>query len=55
MEPAVQYLSLTILGFKKSGISPEEYRDYMVNIHAPHVGELMVKYGIVYWSMVGIP
>lgn len=45
-------LCLNILGYKKEAISTEEYRDYMVNMHAPLVKNLMEKYGVVQWSMV---
>ncbi|UNI23895.1 hypothetical protein JDV02_009687 [Purpureocillium takamizusanense] len=51
MEAGKKYLCLHILGFKKSTVSYAEYRDYMVNVHAPLVRDLLVKYGIVEWSM----
>ncbi|GJN83203.1 hypothetical protein PLIIFM63780_006751 [Purpureocillium lilacinum] len=51
MDAGKKYLCLHILGFKKSGVSFADYRDYMVNVHAPLVRDLLVKYGIVDWTM----
>ncbi|KFX92421.1 hypothetical protein O988_01062 [Pseudogymnoascus sp. VKM F-3808] len=51
MDPTKKYLCLNILGFKRNGITPEEFQDYMLNVHAPHVGGLLAQYGIVHWSM----
>ncbi|KAL4982476.1 EthD domain-containing protein [Aspergillus falconensis] len=51
METGKNYLCLNILGFKNPSVSAQEYYDYMVNVHAPHVGGLLAKYGIVHWSM----
>lgn len=48
-------LCLNILGYKKEGIDSEEYRNYMVNVHAPLVAGLMQKYGFLQWSMVSTP
>lgn len=45
-------LCLHILGYKKPGISSEEYQHYMVSVHAPLVAGLMQKYGFLQWSMV---
>lgn len=50
--PQNKYLCLNILGFKKPGISGQDYRDYMIHTHAPLVAGLMEKYGITQWSMV---
>jgi hypothetical protein len=54
MESDKKYLCLNILGFKNAAVSAEEYYDYMVNVHAPHVGGLLAKYGIVHRTMVCI-
>lgn len=47
-----QTLALTIFAYKKDGLSDQEYRDYMVNVHAPMARDLMAKHGIQRWSMV---
>lgn len=50
-----QVLALTIFAYKKDGMTDQEYRDYMVNVHAPMARELFVKHGIHRWSMVRPP
>ncbi|KAF2093014.1 hypothetical protein NA57DRAFT_81695 [Rhizodiscina lignyota] len=52
METQREVLCLTILGFKRPGMKDEDYRNYMLNVHAPLVSGMMEKYGFRRWTMV---
>ena len=50
-----KYLCLTICGYRKAGMSEEDYRNHMVNVSAPMTKGLMVKYGVIRWTQVSRP
>lgn len=47
-----KYLCLTICGYKRSGMSEQEYRHHMTTISAPMTKGLMAKYSVKRWTMV---
>ncbi|KAJ6004267.1 hypothetical protein N7499_000336 [Penicillium canescens] len=47
-----KFLCLTICGYRKPGMSEEDYRHHMVNVSAPMTKELMVKYGVKRWTQI---
>ncbi|RYP41568.1 hypothetical protein DL767_000910 [Monosporascus sp. MG133] len=44
--PDNQFLCLTICGYRRPGMSEEDYRHHMTKVSAPMTKDLMVKYGI---------
>lgn len=53
-DPAGQFLCLTICGYRRPGMSEEDYRYHMTRVSAPMTKDLMVKYGMKRWTMVGL-
>lgn len=47
-----KYLCLTILGYRKAGMSEDAYRHHMNNISAPLTKDLMAKYGVKRWTQI---
>lgn len=48
----VQYLCLTICGYRKPDMTEEDYRHHMTQVSAPLTKDLMVKYGVKRWTQV---
>ncbi|KAJ5794556.1 hypothetical protein N7457_001155 [Penicillium paradoxum] len=49
--PTRRLLCLTMLGYKKPGLTEEELCDFQVNKHSQLVSGLMQKYGVVRYSI----
>lgn len=50
--PNSQFLCLTICGYRRPGMSEEDYRHHMTQVSAPMTKDLMVKYGVKRWTMI---
>lgn len=50
--PNTQFLCLTICGYRRPGMSEDDYRHHMTQVSAPMTKDLMVKYGVKRWTMV---
>ncbi|MCJ1251519.1 hypothetical protein MMC30_008754 [Trapelia coarctata] len=50
--PNDKFLCLTICGYRKPGMSEEDYRHHMTKVSAPMTKDLMVKYGVKRWTMI---
>ncbi|KAL4761850.1 EthD domain-containing protein [Aspergillus foveolatus] len=53
--PEDRLLCLTILGYRKPGMSEEAYRKHMIEHSAPLTKDLMIKYGILRWTVIHNP
>jgi hypothetical protein len=51
-EAAGKLYALTILGYRKEGMSEKDYHDYVSERHAPCLRELLSKNGIVDYTIV---
>lgn len=48
------YLCLTILGYRKAGMSEAAYRHHMNTVSAPMTKDLLTKYGVKRWTVVSL-
>lgn len=51
-EEPQRLLCWTVCAYRKPGMDEGDYHRYMSEVHAPLVKNLMVKYGMIRWSMV---
>ncbi|KAL9111222.1 MAG: hypothetical protein Q9227_004300 [Pyrenula ochraceoflavens] len=51
-DPHSQFLCLTILGYRRPGMSETDYRHHMTRVSAPMTKDLMAKYGVKRWTMI---
>ncbi|KAI4127272.1 MAG: hypothetical protein LQ338_003276 [Usnochroma carphineum] len=49
--PANRLLCWTVCAYRKPGLDEDAYHKHMSEMHAPLVRDLMVKYGLVKYSM----
>jgi hypothetical protein len=54
MAKTTKVFALTICAYRKPGMDEEQYYDYMSNVHAASVKQLMVDNKIVSYSMVSM-
>ncbi|KAK9418016.1 putative EthD domain-containing protein [Seiridium unicorne] len=47
-----QFLCLTICGYRRPGMSEEDYKNHMLHVSAPMTKDLMVKYGVKRWTQI---
>ena len=52
--PPQRLLCWTICAYKRPDLSDEYYHKYLSEVHAPLLKDLMVKYGVVSWTMVSL-
>lgn len=53
--PPSKHLCLTILGYRKPGMSEQAYRRHMIEVSAPLTKDLMAKHGIKRWTVIHNP
>ncbi|KAK3618987.1 hypothetical protein LTR56_013057 [Elasticomyces elasticus] len=53
--PPSKYLCLTILGYRKPGMSEQAYRRHMIEVSASLTKDLMAKHGIKRWTVIHNP
>jgi hypothetical protein len=53
MTEPTKLLCWTVYAYRKPGINEDDYHKYMSEVHGPLVKELLARYGIIRFSMVG--
>ena len=54
LNPPTLY-AITVLGYRKTGMSEEEYHTYISETHAGHLKALLEREGVVSYTMVSFP